>query len=103
MIALMGDFNMIPGQDVSNFFHLGDDDLTDFISCWGLQDRLPHILKKGRANLHDAFAVSRIFCTDYVRRSLRLITMHWTLDMGRETFRKKVSDNLPFVASFKFY
>ncbi|EFL87443.1 GMP synthase [Ahrensia sp. R2A130] len=103
MIALMGDFNMIPGQDVSNFYHLGGDDVMDFVSCWDLQDRFSHILKKGRANLLDGFAVSRKFSNDYVRGSLRLFPMHWTLDMGREKFRDKVSDHLPFVASFKIF
>lgn len=103
MIALMGDFNMIPGQDVSNFFHLGGDDVMDFVSSWDLQDRFSHILKKGRANLLDGFAVSRKFSTDYIRGSLRLFPMHWTLDMGREKFREEVSDHLPFVASFKLF
>jgi len=103
MIALMGDFNMIPGQDVSNFFHLGGDDVMDFVSCWDLQDRFSHILKKGRANLLDGFAVSRKFSTDYIRGSLRLFPMHWTLDMGRSKFRDEVSDHLPFVASFKLF
>lgn len=103
MIALMGDFNMIPGQDVSNFFHLGGDDMMDFVSCWDLQDRFSHILEKGRANLLDGFAVSRKFSTDYVRGSLRLFPMHWTLDMGREKFREEVSDHLPFVASFRLF
>lgn len=103
MIALMGDFNMIPGQDVSNFAHLGGDDVMDFVSCWDLQDRFSHILKKGRANLLDGFAVSRTFSKDYVRGSLRLFPMHWTLDMGREKFRDEVSDHLPFVASFRLF
>jgi len=102
-ILLMGDFNMIPGQDVSNFHHLGGDDVMDFVSCWDLQDRFSHILDKGRANLLDGFAVSRTFSTDYVRGSLRLFPMHWTMDMGREKFKDEVSDHLPFVASFKIF
>lgn len=102
-ILLMGDFNMIPGQDVSNFHHLGGDDLMDFVSCWDLQDRFSHILDKGRANLLDGFAVSRTYSTDYVRGSLRLFPMHWTMNMGRKAFRSKVSDHLPFVASFRVY
>ena len=102
-ILLMGDFNMIPGQDVSNFHHLGGDDLMDFVSSWDLQERFSHILDKGRANLLDGFAVSRTYATDYIRGSLRLFPMHWTLDMGREKFRDKVSDHLPFVASFRFF
>lgn len=102
-ILLMGDFNMIPGQDVSNFHHLGGDDLMDFVSCWDLQDRYSHILSKGRANLLDGFAVSRTYSTDYVRGSLRLFPMHWTMDLGREAFKKQVSDHLPFVASFRIF
>lgn len=102
-IFLMGDFNMIPGQDVSNFHYLGGDDVMDFVSSWDLQDRFSHILEKGRANLLDGFAVSRNFSTDYIKGSLRLFPMHWTMDMGREAFRRSVSDHLPFVASFKIY
>lgn len=102
-ILLMGDFNMIPGQDVSNFHHLGGDDVMDFVSCWDLQDRFSHILDKGRANLLDGFAVSRAYSKDYVRGSLRLFPMHWTLDMGREKFKDEVSDHLPFVASFRVF
>jgi len=102
-ILLLGDFNMIPGQDVSNFHFLGSDDVMDFVSSWDLQDRFSHILEKGRANLLDGFAVSRTYSTDYVRGSLQLFPMHWTMDMGRESFRDEVSDHLPFVASFRIY
>jgi hypothetical protein len=102
-VFLMGDFNMIPGQDVSNFHHLGGEDVMDFVSSWDLQERFSHILEKGRANLLDGFAVSRKYSTDYVKGSLRLFPMHWTMDMGREAFRREVSDHLPFVASFKIF
>ena len=102
-ILLMGDFNMIPGQDVSNFHHLGGADVMDFVSCWDLQDRYSHILESGRANLLDGFAVSRRFSTRYISGSLRLFPMHWTLKMGREKFRAQVSDHLPFVASFRVF
>ena len=100
-ILLVGDFNMIPGQDVSNFHHLGGDDLMNFLSSWDLQDRYSHILKVGRANLLDGFAISRTFSTEYIRGSLRVFPMHWAMNMGREKFRKDVSDHLPLVASFR--
>lgn len=100
-ILLLGDFNMIPGQDVSNFHHLGGDDLMDFISSWDLQDRNSHILPKGRANLLDGFAISRNYSTEYIRGSLRIFPMHWAMDIGREAFREDVSDHLPFVANFR--
>ena len=101
-ILLVGDFNMIPGQDISNFHHLGGDDLMDFLSSWDLQARFSHILEAGRANLLDGFAISRTYSTEYVHGSLRLFPMHWALDdMGRERYRKTVSDHLPFVATFR--
>jgi len=100
-ILLLGDFNMIPGQDASNFHHLGGNDLMDFISSWDLQDRYSHILESGRANLLDGFAISRTYSKEYIRGSLRVFAMHWAMDIGREKFREKISDHLPFVADFK--
>jgi len=100
-VILAGDFNMIPGQDVSNFHHLGGNDLMDFLSSWDLQDRFSHILEAGRANLLDGFAIQRRYSGEYIRGSLRVFPMHWTMDMGRERFKDTVSDHLPFVASFR--
>ncbi len=100
-ILLVGDFNMIPGQDVSNFHHLGGADEMDFLSSWDLQARFSHILEAGRANLLDGFAISRTYSTEYIRGSLRLFPMHWSMDIGRERYRATVSDHLPFVASFR--
>ncbi len=100
-IILTGDFNMIPGQDISNFHHLGGDDVMDFLSSWDLQERFSHILEKGRANLLDGFAITRTFSREYVRGSLRLFPMHWSMDIGRESYRDEVSDHLPFVATFR--
>lgn len=100
-ILLMGDFSMIPGEDVSNFHALGGNDLMNFLSSWDLQARFSHILPAGRANLLDGFAISRQRNKEYIRGSLRLFPMHWTMDMGRSRFRETVSDHLPFVASFR--
>lgn len=96
-----GDFNMIPGQDISNFHHLGGDDVLDFLSSWDLQERFSHILDKGRANLLDGFAITKTYSTEYIRGSLRLFPMHWTMNVGRERYKDTVSDHLPFVATFR--
>lgn len=100
-ILLMGDFNMIPGQDISNFHHLGGDDLMDFVSSWDLQERYSHILPSGRENLLDGFAISRRYSTEYIKGSLRLFPMHWSMGLGQAKFREDVSDHLPFVANFE--
>ena len=73
----------------------------DFVSSWDLQDRFSHILEAGRANLLDGFAISRTYSTEYIRGSLRIFPMHWSMDIGRERFRETVSDHLPFIASFR--
>lgn len=99
-ILLMGDFNMIPGQDISNFHHLGGDDIMDFVSSWDLQERYSHILPTGRENLLDGFAISRRYSTEYITGSLRLFPMHWNMKIGQNEYRDTVSDHLPFVASF---
>lgn len=99
-ILLMGDFNMIPGQDISNFHHLGGDDIMDFVSSWDLQERYSHILPSGRENLLDGFAISRRYSTEYIKGSLRLFPMHWNMGIGQAKYRKEVSDHLPFVANF---
>jgi len=100
-IILTGDFNMIPGQDISNFHFLGGNDVMDFLSSWDLQERFSHILEKGRANLLDGFAITRTFSKEYIRGSLRLFPMHWSMDIGRECYKDEVSDHLPFVATFR--
>lgn len=99
-ILLMGDFNMIPGQDISNFHFLGGDDIMDFVSSWDLQERYSHILPSGRENLLDGFAIAKRYSTEYIKGSLRLFPMHWTMGMGQAKYRDEVSDHLPFVASF---
>ena len=107
-ILIRGDFNMVPGQDVSNFHFLGGDEM-DFISNGDLQDRFSHILDAGRANLLDGFAITRTFTTEYNRGSLRVFPLHWAMKrpnssdpgMGLDEFRQTISDHLPFVASFK--
>lgn len=96
----MGDFNMIPGQDISNFHLLGGDDIMNFVSSWDLQERYSHILPSGRENLLDGFAISQKYSTEYIKGSLRLFPMHWTMGMGQAKYRDEVSDHLPFVASF---
>ena len=100
-VLLMGDFNMIPGQDISNFHHLGGNDIMDFVSSWDLQERYSHILPSGRENLLDGFAISRRYSTEYIKGSLRLFPMHWNMGIGQAKFRKDVSDHLPFVANFE--
>ena len=100
-VVLVGDFNMIPGQDTENFHRLSANNQMDFLSSWDLQDRFSHILSAGRANLLDGFAINKKFSPEYIRGSLRVFQLHWALKMGLAKFEELVSDHLPFVAHFK--
>jgi endonuclease/exonuclease/phosphatase family metal-dependent hydrolase len=105
-ILVLGDFNMIPGQDVSNFHFLGGDDQLDFLSSWDLQERFSHISEKGRPNLLDGFAITRTRTTEYIRGSLRVFPVHRAMGKSKKgislaEFRRTVSDHLPFVATFR--
>jgi endonuclease/exonuclease/phosphatase family metal-dependent hydrolase len=105
-ILVLGDFNMIPGQDVSNFHFLGGDDQLDFLSSWDLQERYSHISEIGRANLLDGFAITRTRTTEYIRGSLRVFPVHRAMGKSKTgislaEFRRTVSDHLPFVATFR--
>ena len=100
-ILLVGDFNMIPGQDTENFHRLSANGTMDFLSSWDLQDRFSHILSAGRANLLDGFAINKKFSPEYIRGSLRVFQLHWAMRMGLNKYRDLVSDHLPFVAHFK--
>jgi endonuclease/exonuclease/phosphatase family metal-dependent hydrolase len=99
----MGDFNMIPGQDVSNFHHLGGDDVMDFASSWDLQDRYSHILKSGRQpsgrvrRVAAGFppATSRAVCGCFQ------CTGRWA--WAARSSASEVSDHLPFTASFRMF
>ena len=75
-VLLVGDFNMIPGQDTENFHRLSAGSTMDFLSSWDLQDRYSHILSSGRANLLDGFAINKKFSPEYIRGSIRVFQMH---------------------------
>ena len=99
-ILMVGDFNMIPGQDTSNYYHLGGD-FMNFLSSWDLREDFSYITEAGRVRLSDGFAIRKTIAGNYIRESLRVFQMHRMIDVGLERFRETVSHHLPFVASFR--
>jgi endonuclease/exonuclease/phosphatase family metal-dependent hydrolase len=99
-ILLVGDFNMIPGQDVSNYHYLGGE-VMNFLSSLDLREDFSCIMDSGRVVLLDGFALLRTMGGNYIRESLHVVQLHRIMDVGLERFRQKVSDHLPFIASFR--
>lgn len=113
-VLLIGDYNMIPGQDDINFQTIspgtGANEFLRFVSTERLTGQISHFSNCNpvRGNLLDGYAVSRRFTHEYREGTLRLIP--FTDPIFRQpggatfnctTYTGLVSDHLPLVARFR--
>jgi endonuclease/exonuclease/phosphatase (EEP) superfamily protein YafD len=113
-VLLVGDYNMIPGQDDINFQTLspgtGTNEFLRFISTERLRGQISHFSNCSpiRGNLLDGYAIASTFTREYREASLRLIP--FTDPIFRQpsgtqfncaTYTGLVSDHLPLVARFR--
>ena len=99
-MLIVGDYNMIPGQDQSNFDNMNPNDFLDFVSD-NLADQFSRISNSGPGNLLDGYAISRQHTSEYITRSIRIIQMHDVLGLSLINYRNTVSDHLPLDAAFR--
>lgn len=99
-VVLVGDYNMIPGRDRSNFEGLSPTGFLDFVSSRDLASTFSHIKSSGPGDLLDGYAVSDDHTGEYVEGSLRVFPLHRALGMELLEYREKVSDHLPLIADF---
>ncbi|HEU5238390.1 MAG TPA: endonuclease/exonuclease/phosphatase family protein [Pyrinomonadaceae bacterium] len=106
-VLVIGDYNMIPGQDSQNFSNLSpgpaNKELLRFISS-GLTPP-SHIDKcvngKPTGNLLDGFSISRLQTNEWTG-FIRIAQLQNTLpNMGCTNYRQTVSDHLPLLARFR--
>ncbi len=98
-VLIVGDYNMITGQDQSNFDNMNPGNFLNFIS-----DSLTgfsHIGSHGPGNLLDGYAISREHTSEYITGSLQIIDMHQILGLSLTDYRNTVSDHLPLDAVFR--
>ena len=103
-VLVVGDYNMIPGADSSNFNGLNSGNLLRFISSEDLAGQFSHLAEGGSCddgNLLDGFAVAQTHTTEYIEASLRIYPTHRVLGMSLCAFREDVSDHLPLMARFR--
>lgn len=114
---VVGDYNMIPGDDNINFTELspgtGQNELLRYVSSESLAGQVSHIGScpngQARGNLLDGFAISGRFTREYIPNSLRIIpftdTSIFTGANGAAftcaNYRGLVSDHFPLVAKFR--
>ena len=99
-VLIVGDYNMIPVEDASNFTNMNSNNFLDFISD-SLSDQFSHISSSGGAgNLLDGYAISREHTNEYIADSVRIIQLHTVLGLQLLNYRNTVSDHLPLDAVF---
>lgn len=103
-VLVVGDYNMIPGDDATNFDGLNPSQFLRFVSSEDLDGQFSHLSSGSGCddgNLLDGFAVSRVHTTEYIEGSLRIYPVHRAVGMSLCDFRSVVSDHLPLIARFR--
>ncbi len=101
-VLVVGDYNMIPIEDQSNFDAMSPGNFLRFVSSEDLAGGFSHISTSGTpGNLLDGFAVSRDHTSEYIGGSLRVFPIHRAFDMTLLEYRNQVSDHLPVIARFR--
>lgn len=99
-VIVIGDYNMIPRQDQSNFDNMNPNNFLNFVSD-NLAGQFSHIGSSGPGNLLDGYAVSREYTSEYITGSIRTIQMHDILGLLLIDYRNTISDHLPLDAAFR--
>ena len=99
-VIILGDFNMIPLEDISNFKNLGMNKYVRFISSESLSGQFSHIKKTGSGNLLDGYGITKEDDSEYIEDSIEIIQLHQDMGYTLLDYREKVSDHLPVSARF---
>ncbi len=106
-VLVLGDYNMVPGQDLVNFEAMDPNGFLWFVSTEALQGSASHIdgCNPVKGNLLDGYAISRTHTREFIANSLRLLRFV-DLETSCASFAipsspEYVADHLPLVARFR--
>lgn len=97
---VIGDYNMIPGQDDENFEILETAGKMRFITTEDHADGFSHISSGGPGNLLDGFGFLDIDQSEYKNGSIQIVQMHDLMGLSLAQFANTVTDHLPIIATF---
>jgi len=100
-VIVIGDYNMIPGQDTDNFETLNADNSLRYVSSEDLSGQGSHISTSGIGNLLDGYAFTNVDDPEYQEGSLEIVQMHDELGFTLSGYKAQVTDHLPLVAEFE--
>lgn len=99
--VILGDYNMVPGQDQVNFDALTSPGYPLSFVSDAFIGRASHLSKTGGGNLLDGFAVSSVHSPEYIPDSITLFeSNHLFPDTSTAFHIDHVSDHLPMFARF---
>jgi hypothetical protein len=99
-VLVVGDYNMIPGQDFDNFRAMNPDWYLNFVSRSQLPaGSISHITGNG-GSLLDGYAVSKEHTKEYVQNSIAVVDLPAMLGISRWDYTDRISDHLPLTAAF---
>lgn len=102
-VLVVGDYNMIPGEDAATFQRLNPSGFLRFVSSTdlvGQSSHLPAATPCG-GNLLDGFAISAVHTGEYLEATLRIYPAQLEPRLSLCEFRGVVSDHLPLTARFR--
>lgn len=99
-VIVIGDGNMVPGQDAANFQQLNPTGYLAVLSD-ALAGQISHINAAGGGSLLDCCAVAADHTGEILPGSLRIVPLHAILGLTLLEFRATVSDHLPLEATFR--
>lgn len=102
-VLVVGDYNMVPGQDAENFDAMNPDDFLRFISSEDLSDQFSHISNPvaGTGNLLDGYAISQDYTQEYIEGSLLIVPLPRIFGITLAGYEEDYSDHLPLAARFR--
>lgn len=100
-VLVIGDYNMIPGQDADNFETLNADNSLRYVSSEDLAGQGSHISTSGIGNLLDGYAFTNVDAPEYQEGTLQIVPMHDELGFTLSGYKAEITDHLPLVAEFE--
>jgi len=99
-VLIIGDYNMIPGEDDQNFEIMNADGSLRFVSTESLADGFTHISGGSPGSLLDGYAFTTVDPAEYREGTIAIVPMHEELGLSLAQYAAQVTDHLPVLAEF---
>jgi endonuclease/exonuclease/phosphatase family metal-dependent hydrolase len=100
-VLILGDYNMIPVDDQTNFDRLNGTENIRFITTDDLTGSFTHISGGNPGNLLDGFGFTIINTAEYQEGSAEVAQLRALMGKTLSEYSDDVSDHLPVVAEFE--